>query len=97
MAHDPAGQIATIAATNESHPPWIKEVVPLQRLVEHGQHVRRVGLARAANDGPRKGVLPAAAAPRIAEEDGIAGAGLHLELVEEGPAILDERPTVDVD
>src|SRR5574341_727480 len=73
----------------------IDPVEPAQRLVQAREHVGRVAAAPVSDHRPGEPLAIALAAPGIGIEDGVAGAGLHLELVEERVAVLGVGSAVD--
>ena len=81
----------------------VDEVEAADRLVDDRHAVVVVDGAPAGAvlagpaDGPRPLLRAAGRAARVAEDDGVAGAAVHLELVEEADAVLAVGPAVDVE
>ncbi len=98
--------VAPVAAADHADPSAVTELVPRQRLVEHGDHVVDVDRTppRALRDAvlrahdrlaPRR--VPPTAATRVRHEHDEARRSLHLGLVEERLPVLSERSAVHVE
>src|SRR5207245_10671194 len=93
----PARQKSAVASAEHAEPIRVDERVARERFVERGHHVRVVAPAPVPDHGLGEGLTVPLTAPRIRVDDRIAGAGVHLELVEEIVAVLSVRATVDVE
>ncbi len=76
--------------------PVVKVLEFAERAVEEGQDVLHVQGAHLFLDGPPVGLAVAGGTARVAHQDGVAGRGIDLGLVEEGPGELGKRAAVDV-
>ena len=99
---DPRREVPAVGAAHHAQPLRVAEFEPAKRLVEHGHDVLVVDAPPAGAFGHRAAdrappLLAVARGPaRVRVQHDVAGARIHLELVEEPVPVLRERAAVDV-
>jgi hypothetical protein len=99
---DPRRHVPAVGAAHHAEAIRIHEIEPLERLIDHGQHVLVVdgpptrAALHGALDGPAPRLAVARRAAGVRIHHGIPGPCIHLELVEELVPVLRERPPVDI-
>ena len=97
---DLGGDQPPVRAAHDPHAVGVQSVVLLDDRVDRGQQivkVRRSFLVPPSESATHEVVAPAARTTRIGGDDSVAGAHVHLELVEERPSVLSRRSPVDVE
>src|SRR5581483_11889311 len=85
-----------IAAAADPNPADVDVPGPLDELIQRRHEVHVVLAAPIADDRAPEELPVAVGSPRVHVEDDVAHAREHLELVEEGPAVLAMRTAVDL-
>src|SRR3954447_7108105 len=92
LGRDPARHVSAVRSAEHAEPLAVDEIEAAYGFVDHGQHVVMIDAAPAGAlilvalgppDRPAPRLAVAGRAPRVGVHDGVAGAGLHLEFVEE--------------
>src|SRR5262249_31687529 len=97
VADGPAREKSAVAAAEHAETIRIEERIARERLVERRHYVGIVAAAPVADHRLGEGLAVSLAASRVRVDDGVAGAGVHLELVEEVVPVHRVRAAVDVE